>query len=137
MPDAGSRQAREAGPDEPWVMIRSAIAQKRPMLGVALEKIVDFAVQGEKAVLSYPEDQTLLRKQCEESRELIESEIAKNIGKRLVFVLAPATASPKTVQVKKPALDLGARKQMLDDPIIQKAVDLFDGRPGFENDNGN
>ncbi|MBI5179046.1 MAG: DNA polymerase III subunit gamma/tau [Nitrospinae bacterium] len=129
---------RVATGGEPWVMIRSAIAEKRPLLGHALEKIVDFAIEGGKAVLSYPEEQTLLRKQCEESRELIESEIEKNLGKKLVFVLAPAVKSAKTVQEKKsPSLDQKLRKEMLEDPIIQKAVDLFDGRPGFEDDSGN
>jgi hypothetical protein len=117
-------------------MIRTAIAEKRPMLGVALEQIVDFTIQGEKAVLSYPEGQTLLKAQCEESRELIEKEIEKSMGRRFVFLLAPAQNSPKIVQVKRTALDQKVRNEMLNDPTIQKAVEMFDGRPSIDEESG-
>ncbi len=117
------------------VSLKSAVAARLPSFAGNLDKI-GFSVEGEKVVLSYPESETLLRQKCEDNRELIEKEIEKSMGKRLVFVLAPVPQSPKTVELKKTGPDQKLRREMQNDPVIQKAVELFDGIPGFEEETG-
>ncbi len=117
---------------DPWEAIRTVIKEKKPLLAASLDKMV-FSMEGGKAVLGYPEDQSFIRDQCEQNRALIEDALQTAAGRRMAVAFS---ATPKAVLkdalVKKPPMDNAMRRQMLNEPIIQKAVDLFDGTPGFE-----
>lgn len=119
---------------DPWEAIRALIKEKKPLLAASLDKMV-FSMEGEKAVLGYPEDQSFIRDQCEQNRALIDEVLQSVTGRRLTVAFSAAPkAMLKETLVKKPAVDNAMRRQMLNEPIIQKAVDLFDGTPGFEDE---
>ncbi len=129
-PPAAAPAAPAAG--DPWEAVRAVIKEKKPLLAASLDKMV-FSMEAGRAVLGYPEDQSFIRDQCEQNRALIEEALQAATGRRLAVVFnAAPKAMLKETQVKKPAMDTAMRRQMLNEPIIQKAVDLFDGTPGFE-----
>lgn len=130
--DAPPPAAPVAG--DPWEFIRAVIKEKKPLLAASLDKMI-FSMDGGKAVLGYPEDQSFIRDQCEQNRALIEEALQTAVGRRLaVSFSATPKAALKDALVKKPAMDNAMRRQMINEPIIQKAVDLFDGTPGFEDE---
>ncbi len=129
--DAQSSAAAPVAGDT-WEAVRSAVKEKKPLLASSLDKM-SFSMEAGKAVLGYPEEQSFIRDQCEQNRELIEGALQSATGRRMAVVFSPAAKTVlKETQVKKPAMDSAMRRQMLNEPIIQKAVDLFDGIPGFE-----
>ncbi len=117
---------------DPWEAIRAVIKEKKPLLAASLDKMV-FSMEGGKAVLGYPEDQSFIRDQCEQNRALIEEALQSAAGRRMAVAFS---AVPKTMLkdavVKKPPMDNAMRRQMQNEPIIQKAMDMFDGTPAFE-----
>lgn len=130
--DAPPPPAAAPAAGDPWEAIRTLIKEKKPLLAASLDKMV-FSMEGGKAVLGYPEDQSFIRDQCEQNRALIEDSLQSAAGRKLAVAFSPVPkAMLKETQVKKPAMDNAMRRQMLNEPVIQKAVDLFDGTPGFE-----
>lgn len=118
-----------------WDKIKEAIIAKRPSMIGILNQITSFSVEGDKAVFVYPTGQEFAKKQCEESRELIEGVIMAQTGKKLQLCFRLGAGAQKTDSAKK-RLDNSARKEMLSDPLVQKAVDMFNGQPGFDDENG-
>ncbi|MBI3581064.1 MAG: hypothetical protein HY098_03150, partial [Nitrospinae bacterium] len=124
--------------DDNWDRVKAAVFGKKPMLGAVLEKARGFYAAEGSAVISYSQDQSLLMDQCEAGRTLIEAEIEVVYGKK--HRLAVSSAGPDARQAAGGADDQRTdyerkmRREMLNHPIVQKAVELFDGRPGFDDE---
>ncbi|MBI3793624.1 MAG: hypothetical protein HY280_02710 [Nitrospinae bacterium] len=103
-----------------------------------MDKAANFSIHEGKATLAFPADQMLARDQCEEDRALIEVEMEKILGKKTYLSLATSAKEPVGEKVeaeaKKTDYERKVRKDMLNHPMIQKAVEIFDGTPGFEED---
>ncbi len=116
-----------------WQRIKNNIPEKQVFLKDALEK-VDFFIDGDKAVLVYKESLTM--DQIKQNSDLIESLIKKETGKVLRLELKPATVVVDEVVDRKKKGDEDNGREKLNNPLIQKAVELFEGRPSVENENG-
>jgi DNA polymerase-3 subunit gamma/tau len=122
----------------PWDVVKAAVTAKRPMFGVALDKALDFSIVNGQAVITYSAEQKLPKAQCEANKEMLETEIEKVFGKKMsisiVLTANVENAASRESDEKKTDYERKVRKEMMNHPMIQKAVDMFDGRPGFDDD---
>ena len=120
-----------------WQRIKNSIPEKRAFLKDALEK-VDFLIDGDKAFLLYPPaKEGFITNQIKQNGELIKSLIEKETGKALRLELKPATTAAVAVDEvseKKKKSEENNGREKLNNPLIQKAVELFEGRPSIENE---
>ncbi len=126
----------DTGAQDPWMKIVSAIKSKKQALGSILEKAVDFSILADQAVIKYRKKDVMFRDRCEKNLGIIESEIEKEFKKKLKLTLVPVEDDSGNGGAKKKTADNETKKELLGDPIVQKAVEIFEGRPGYENETG-
>ena len=132
--NAGSEDEPEVKSPESnssWQRIINSIPEKRAFLKGALKK-VDFLIDGDKAVLVYKEKFSM--DQIKLNNDLIESLIEKETGKVLQIELKQAAVAVDGAVDRKKKSDEDNGREKLDNPLIQKAVELFEGRPSIENE---
>ncbi|MDH5542593.1 MAG: DNA polymerase III subunit gamma/tau [Nitrospinota bacterium] len=90
-----------------------------------------LVVNGENATLFYPHGDEYVANQCQRNKEFIETEINKHAGRKMTlsFQAGEPVASEKK---KSNGIDNAAKLEILKDPLIAKAIDIFEGRPEFE-----
>jgi DNA polymerase-3 subunit gamma/tau len=114
-----------------WEKIRQAVKKEHPRISAMLGGITETAVEGDKLILFCPTN--YLMKQCEINIKTIGEQIKKIAGKTVEAVLRPEERNGAAqVNGKKKAWDNHVKKKMIENPIIEKAVEMFDGRPMFE-----
>ncbi len=124
--------------DDDWERVKAAVSAKKPMLGAVLEKARGFYAAEGRAVISYAPEQSLLMDQCEANRALIEAEMEGVYGKKQLLTVSSAgpdaRQAPGGADDQRTDYERKVRREMLNHPTIQKAVELFDGRPGFDDE---
>jgi DNA polymerase-3 subunit gamma/tau len=118
-----------------WNRIKNGVSGKRPFLKGVLEK-VDFKIDGDKAMLTYHPAENLVKDQISQNNELIKNFIEKETDKILELEIRPGIVRAGDAKNSKKSVDTESRKERLENPLIQKAVEIFDGRPSLESESG-
>lgn len=132
---AGRIEKKTGEANDSWQRIKSGVIEKKPLYGTLLGGIVDFKVENNTAFLYYTAE--FIKKSCEnnsELAELIKSEIAKETGKSLNLAFREATAAPAPKKESRHKIDAKNLSERLENPLIQKAIEIFNGDPSLEND---
>ena len=132
---AGNKEERVDGSQSAWQRIRNSIPDKHAFLKGALKK-VDFLIDGEKAILVYKDDMT--KDRIRKNNDLLMSLIEKETGKTLRLELKQAAVADDEADAKKnkKKAEEDNGREKLTNPLIQKAVEIFEGRPSIEHENG-
>ncbi|MFQ5431513.1 MAG: DNA polymerase III subunit gamma/tau [Nitrospinota bacterium] len=134
--NAGRADEGTVKSDSAWSRVKSNIPDKRAFLKEALEK-VDLILDGDKAILLYPPAiENFIRDQINKNNELIKSSIEKELDKALKLELRPVAVAEDEVSEKKKKNEEDNGREKLNNPIVQKAAEMFEGRPSIENENG-
>lgn len=94
----------------------------------------NLVVEEGSAVLYYPPGDKYVADQCHKNKDWIEAEISKQAGRKMELTLQAGSAAPVASNEKKKSngIDNAAKLEILNDPLIAKAIDIFEGRPEFE-----
>ena len=134
-PPQGRIEKKTAETNDSWQRIKSGVIEKNALYGTLLGGIVDFKVEGNTAWLYY--QSKFIKESCEknsELAELIKSEIAKETGKSLNPAFRETTATPAPKKENRHETDAKNLTERLENPLVQKAIEIFNGDPSLEND---
>lgn len=136
-PAVKEQPSAPAGSDTQWPEIKGAILQQKPQLAGTVERVTGLSLENGKASLTFPKGQSLVESQLNKNREIIVSIIEKITGEKYALVLIEdSSAAPiASAEKKKNNITKEARNTMMNDPIIRKAVEMFEGLPGIEENN--
>lgn len=120
-----------------WQRIKNSIPEKQAFLKEVLGKM-DFKIEGNIATLFYPPgNEGFIKRRVSDNSKLIESLIEKETGQLLRLKLKPAAvAAIDEAGERKKKADEDNGREKLDNPLIRKAAEIFEGRPSIENENG-
>ena len=132
---AGQMEKKTGQTNGAWQRIKNGVIEKNELHGDLLGGIVDFKVEGDTAWLYY--QSKFIKESCEknsELAELIKSEIAKETGKSLNLAFRETTAQPEPQKESRHKIDAKNLTERLENPLVQKAIEIFNGDPSLEND---
>jgi hypothetical protein len=128
----GEGEVRQA-----WMDLVKTVRRKRPLISLWLESGVLLSVEGGQATLGFPMDQSLAEEyiQKENKRTFLSGALGEILGatvqlrcvRREGVTLSPVPQeAPPEAPASEPKRD--PMEEFQDDPLIQKALDLFQAR---------
>jgi DNA polymerase-3 subunit gamma/tau len=126
---AGKTATAFSSGDIDWLEVQGSVSEKSKMLAGALSS-TRLTVEKERAYIHYPAGDKYILDQCTNNKDYLEEVLAKHAGRRLQLSIQQDEPAINTdAEKKNNGLDSASKKLMLSDPLINRAVDIFEGSP--------
>ncbi len=110
--------------------IREKILNENPRVGALLDDVIEMTTNDSDAILYFPTNS--LKELCEQHFALLEKVVKEETGRKLKLDLRESAEPHQITSEKKTANNLAMKEKLLKDPLIEKAIEMFEGYPEFE-----
>jgi len=128
-PEAIKPATTSSSGDIDWKSVQESVSEKSKMLASALLS-TRLSVDKNRACIFYPAGDKYILDQCTNNKEYLLEVLTKHAGRRLELSFQKdENGQNAEAEKKNNGLDSATKKEMLSDPLINKAIDIFEGSP--------